>query len=230
MDITSSDSNINDICYTTLETSQLSHSNTFIINIFLHVTILFTFLNILFKIIIAPLAINAFQYEISSNIHTIINNAIPNPIIIPNKNSQVDVSNPLISKYFITNNDNSNNISYLLKILNNDEIYNNYLNEYSTPNVLIASHNQNILDNSFYISIILIIVTIILITVIKKSCSNCLNITKLLIENTITFCFVGGIEYWFFTTYAKNFVPTLPSLIVTSAIDNIKSYLVITPS
>jgi hypothetical protein len=219
-----------DMCIKSLDTTTLSHSNIFILNVFLHVTILFTFLNILFKIIIAPLAVDAFKNEISTNIRTIIDKSIPTPIILPNpKDNNINLNDTPLSPYVKSNN-SAKNIQQLLNILQNNKIYDNYITEYSNPNPLLVSHNDDIIANGYYLSIILIIISIILITVIKRSCSECINVTKLVIENLLTFICVGIVEFWFFTTYAKNFVPTSPSLIVSSAIDNIKSYLIITPS
>ena len=65
-----------------------------------------------------------------------------------------------------------------------------------------------------------------MIATVKISCGSCVNITKLIIENVLTFAFVGCIEYWFFMTYAAKFIPAPPSLLMRTAIDTIKTLLV----
>ena len=68
------------ICYPSIKYTPLSHTNIFILNIFLHVSILFAFLNVLFIYLIVPISTDLFKHEIGSNIENIINNAIPVPI------------------------------------------------------------------------------------------------------------------------------------------------------
>jgi hypothetical protein len=221
-----------DFCLTNIKSSSLSHSSVFIVNIFLHVTILFAFLNMLFNYLIAPIAINAFKNEISNNIHDMIDKSIPEVIDLNQFFNNVDdlklSMNNILSQLSFYDSLQLSNFDKLYDILISEDLYNNLIKQYSSPNPLILAHNNYIINVGFYMSIILFVISFILILVIKLSCDDCINLSKLFIENLVTFAFVGFVEYWFFTNYAIKFIPASPSLLVNSAIQNIQLYL--TPS
>ena len=60
---------------------------------------------------------------------------------------------------------------------------------------------------------------------LRLSSNFCHEIHALLLENIITFMFVGAIEYWFFTTVALKFIPTPPSYFVTTLRDEVLKQL-----
>jgi hypothetical protein len=224
--------------------SKLSNSIQYILNGFMHVSILFTFLTFLFIVIISEVTKDVFREELGTIIESNIDHILPEPIQIKGdsfsvKNKRKDTIKKFIDIY---NNSSSyiNNITDddINNILNNtDKIYNvlstnnietlfdNYIKQYSNPNYIINLHDNDIIFYSKYISIIFLIISAILITVVKISCPKCLNVTKLLVENVLTFAFVGGIEYWFFMNFAMHFIPAPPSLLFSSAVDAIKQNL-----
>lgn len=293
-----------------ISNTPLSSTSEFILNLFLHVTILFIFLNGLFNFIIVPIIVDAGKTALGSQVDAGIDKAIPTPINFSSSgkyncdmlNSQYrpimldkcvatygrnpipptsinnmcdTITNPYAkiicqqqkSNVAITNNmdcnsyvdkileqncNDSKNIinSYIasaplfnsLNISNADDLFssvnaltkpntegnnilNNYIDEYSKPNKLITLHNENVIYYGSQLSIILIIITIALFAALKYSCSKCINITKLLLENCILFTFIGAVEFWFFMTYAKDFHPAPPSTLLSTAFDTIKSYL-----
>ena len=226
-------SEINSMIYNSnIKSSSLSHSIVFILNIFLHVTILFAFLNLLFYYLIAPIATNAFKNEISHNIHNIIDKSIPDVIDLRPFNTLAErksALNLLLVNLPFYESLQLSNFDILFELLLSEDLYNNFIKQYSSPNPLITAHNDYILNLGYYSSIFLFVVSFIFIFVIKFSCGNCINLTKLFIENIVTFAFVGFVEFWFFTTYAVKFIPSSPSLLVNSAIDNIKSFLILSP-
>ena len=235
--------------------SSLSFTNEFIINSFLHVTVLFTFLNVLFIYIIAPLITQTTIHEIGEQIIDGLDSAIPNSIninidkkfVCPFTYSpiQCDAYKLMINQY-ITNTpifktigitDVDSLYSTIYSTVSNDNngnnILNNYIVEYSTPNKLLKMHNDMIINYGISISIIFFIISVILIIVLKLSCNQCINITKIVLENIITFIFIGAIEFWFFMTYASKFNPAPPSTLIRTAIDTVKTFLepvFITPS
>ena len=219
---------------------QLIKTSTFILNAFIHVSLLFSFLTILFIYIIKPLSSSKFKEEIDHIIDDQINNAIPNKIDLSmiktdiNNRKKIinDLKNALSIYYKINNEDSSqalNTISIFDNIFNyinnHNNIYNNLINEYSSENNLIKIHNDYVENNAFYLSIILLIITSVLIILDKLSNISCINLTKLLTENLLTFIFIGFIEYWFFINYAFKYIPVKPSLLISSFIDNIKIHL-----
>lgn len=120
--------------------------------------------------------------------------------------------------------------SNLLQLYNsfksNPYILNNYIKEYSSINYLIQKHNDDVISFGISIIIILYTITIILCITFKYYYPDSINLSKLFIENLLTFILIGVGEYWFFMTYAKNFIPAPPSLLSKSAIDNIKNNLI----
>jgi hypothetical protein len=183
-----------------------------------------------------------FKEELGTIIESNINKLIPEPIeiktdFISNKSKKIDAIKKFVN-IFNSMSTNQYNISDddINNILNNtDKIYNiinpsnigilldNYIQQYSNPNYVINLHDEDVLFYSKYISIIFLIISVILITVVKISCPDCLNVTKLLIENILTFTLVGGVEYWFFMNYAMHFLPAPPSLLFSSAVEAVKS-------
>jgi len=231
-------------CDPLIENSSINYITEFTINVFLHVSILFTFLIFLFFYIVEPLAKKAFQHEMDHLIENGINKNIPNNIDVTDKinllkkfQELIDSisSDEFIQKYYNSNgnnNDIANNVKlfdYAINYITNNPTYiiDNIINEYKTdqPTNLIKIHNDSVYFYGYNIAVILAITTIILIIVTKTISNPCFNISHLLIENVLTFTFVGFAEYWFFTTYAFKFIPAPPSLLISSAINEIKRIL-----
>jgi hypothetical protein len=209
----------------------------YVLNIFLHITILFIFLYVLYVYIINKISSDAFKSEIGN----IIDNSIkPNiPLIDLQKykndyNYKISLLNNLNNKFGLSIDANvlldekNIDISAISKIIDSisSHTLDRYIQEYSNPHYVTSLNNTSILDNGFYVIIIFTAISILMIATVKISCGSCINITKLIIENVLTFAFVGAIEYWFFMTYASKFVPAPPSLLMRTAIDNIKTLLV----
>jgi len=233
----------NDTCDLKISESDLSHIIKNILNIFLHVTILFTFLTFLFKVLISPLAKGAFRGEIGHMIESAVNNTIPDKIDLTNMTNTSDFKQKLenvkmllklykstIPQFSELSDDNQEQIINIL-ILNYDNIItkptylNKYIKAYSTPNYLINIHDDDTMGFALSISGALFIISILLIGFVKYSCKDCVNVSKLVTENVITFIFVGIVEFWFFTHYAFKFVPAPPSLLVSSSLDNVKEII-----
>jgi hypothetical protein len=210
----------------------------FILNIFLHVTILFTFLYILYVYIIKDISSNALKSEISHIIDNTIKPNVPFINLQKYKNDfkyKINLLNNLNNKFGLSidanvllqeNNIDISAISKIFDSILNNTLLDSYIQEYSKPNYVTSLHNESILDNGLYLIIIFSAITILMIATVKISCGQCTNITKLIIENILTFIFVGAIEYWFFMTYASKFIPAPPSLLMSTAIDTIKTLLV----
>ena len=102
---------------------------------------------------------------------------------------------------------------------------NNYIEQNSKTNQLVILNNESVLFFGVIIAISMAVISSILFIIFKLTLENDLNISEILIENGITFVFVGVIEYWFFSTYAFKYVPMPASLISSTTIDNIKHLL-----
>jgi hypothetical protein len=215
--------------------SEHSSSNLqIILNCSLHVTILFFFLYLLFIFLIEPISQNAFKNEFNHIITGIFNNIFPTSNNISNIVMNDSNLDNLISNMY----PDYNSLDLLVKseirmyfrelyllLKNNTYIFKNYLRQYSSINYLIEHHNNDIHQLGIAINVFLIFITVSLCCYFKYFYPNDINLTKLFIENIITFIFIGLGEYWFFTTYIINYIPAAPSLLSKSAIDKIKERL-----
>jgi hypothetical protein len=217
-------------CNSQMHETMLSKTNEFMLNAFLHVSILFTFLVCLYIFIIRDLEVSAFQNSISSIIDNNINSNIASINLKQFSDSydyKINLLNTLNKKYNLsnTNKDDIDTLTNAVNFISSPKLIDNYIKQYSNPNYVIAMHNNDVINYGIRISIIFFIISIILITVIKLSCSDCHNVIKLIVENLLVAVCVGGVEYWFFINYAVKFEPAPPSLLMTSAINNIISHL-----
>jgi hypothetical protein len=224
------DSSIDSSANNTSNSQHSTSSLQFILNCFLHISILFSFLIILFIIIIAPLAQSAFKHELGHIINNSIDSAIPVSIDLDTiDDAQLDKilsTLPIYSSFPFSKTIFKSNLRQLYDTFkSNPYILNNYIKEFSTVNYLIQKHNDDIISFGIYIIYVLFIITILLCITLKYYFPDSINLTKLVIENVITFTLIGAGEYWFFMTYAKNFIPAPPSLLSKSAIDNLKNIL-----
>lgn len=218
----------------------LPSTSNFIINAFIHISLVFSFLTFLFIYIIVPLSKQAFNSNIDSLIQQQIDLAIPTPINLTDETNLINNRKQLINQltfflknYFLINNKNpkktveiinfiSDNIDYIIK---NKFFYDQLLDTYKQPNFIINTNNNAILNISIYISITLFITSIVFIIVDKISCNSCINLSTILIENFFIFIFVGVAEYWFFINYAFKYHPVPPSTLINTSIQNIKNLL-----
>jgi len=223
-----------DILDSDISDDEISHSFSilqFILNCFLHVSILFFFLYILFVVLIGPIAQKSFKNEFNHIIHEILDSIIPNSIDISTM-SNSDMDN-LLSSYSgynsldtLTKSTIKLNIRQVHQLVkNNPYILKNYLHLYSSENYLIAQHNDNVDSYGKAIIGFLLIITLMLCISFKYYYPQDVNLTKLFIENMLTFIFIGAGEYWFFTTFAVKFVPAPPSLLSASALTTISNRL-----
>jgi hypothetical protein len=223
-----------DILDSDISDDEISHSFSilqFILNCFLHVSILFFFLYILFVVLIGPIAQRSFKNEFDHIIHEILHSIIPNSIDISTM-SNSDMDN-LLSSYSgynsldtLTKSTIKLNIRQVHQLVkNNPYILKNYLQLYSSENYLIAQHNDNVDSYGKAIIGFLLIITLMLCISFKYYYPQDVNLTKLFIENMLTFIFIGAGEYWFFTTFAVKFVPAPPSLLSASALTTISNRL-----
>lgn len=221
--------------------SQLINTTTFILNAFIHVTLIFSFLTFLFINLIAPLSKNKFQEEMDHIIKKQVDEMIPNQIdltntenIINNRQKLInDLRNAFLIYYNVYNEDPEQGLitislfeTIVDYIINNRGIYyQNIVDKYSLDNNLVKYHNEYVINNSYYLSIILLLISAVLIVSDKLSDISCINLTKLFTENILTFAFIGCIEYWFFINYAFKYSPVQPSLLISSIIDDVKTLL-----
>lgn len=178
----------------------LSSAMFLVINIVLHILILYSFLSAFFILYISKVEHSAFQSEfdgvIEDNLPTVLANA--------------DAKSGGKLKPLLTQ------MMPVLQILNNI---------YSEPSTEVVVYNQWLFRSMIMVIVILAITFSLLTGILKYACKTCLPVTHILTENIMLFAVIGVAEYLFFTKIASKFIPVPPSLLVNTLIDRIKNNL-----
>ena len=245
---------------------QIINKNIFntelIVNIIVHVVILFTILSFFFKLFIAKVSSDAINHEVKKAVEDslsslykqkdTIKSKINNLVISYNdfKNELVTLSENSQERPLILNKMNDillqiNNLHIISEILPIDSINNflptitmddvtnyikkapipfdYYLNLFSKENLTRKRVNDSVFSLINITNFLLVLFSIIIIGVLFFINALSFDVLKhILLENVLTFIFVGIIEIIFFLNIALKFIPAPPSLIFTSLIDNLK--------
>jgi hypothetical protein len=130
-----------------------------------------------------------------------------------NDNSS-DIINILNYNLTNTNSNTKNSLfDYYIQLLSKEDSTRKLVNEEISDKIMFT----NALIIGFFI--------LYTFSLYSTNSLNIHDITEVAIENIITFIFVGIIEVAFFIKIIFNYVPTPPSLIITSLIENIKNDL-----
>ena len=171
-------------------------SNDLIVNIFVHITILFIFLYFFFF------------FFISKKGEEVLNNTIDNIC---------DNNLPIV----LTEIDNEYGDKIDWKKLKEKCQY-----EIDHPdedvNTKIDENNTKYKNIGIYISVGLIVVTILVYCYIVFYKGESVNLKSILLENGMTFLLIGVIEYLFFTLTASKYIPAYPTEVGGIVLDRIK--------
>jgi len=202
-----------------INSDNLIFNGEFYFNIVLHVTILFTILSIFFITFVTKVSSNAINEELSTIIDkqfdTIDKKSINNTYNSLMSNfTNIATANNLINQKDtnqIPNINPSSILNYYTKLFSGDDINRQHIN---------TTVINDIKHFNVFIYIILILFTIVLF---KTKNLNFGEVKHIMIENFITFFFVGIIEVLFFMNIALKYIPAPPSIIFTSLIDTLKN-------
>ena len=167
--------------------------NDLVLNICIHVTILFTFLYIFFFSVISKTA----EKVLNNQITTICNTTIPDTL------ASLDES-----KYG--------------KFIHWDTLYDTCKDIHDHPNTEIDLRNEetNLYYKKLGLCIIIGLVLVCIGVYIHYGGN--VNLKGILIENFFTFLLIGIIEYIFFQKIGKNYVPAYPTAIGGIVLERIK--------
>jgi hypothetical protein len=162
----------------------------FYLDILLHISLLMIVLTTLFFTIIVPAERKALHSELSHGIESVLN-----PLLAPN--SQLSI---------LLNGVQTSTLERAIK-------------GFQTPTFYITDINTRLETQAITMCFILSFMFIASYIALRYSCGFCREIYSLIFENLLTFAFVGIIEFLFFTNIALHYVPTLPSFLVQSILD-----------
>jgi hypothetical protein len=171
-------------------------SDEWILDIYVHVTILLLVLSAAFWIFIAPLEKNTFEGQVIDQTHNAMNKAFKN---VDTKDLKKDgVSEralPALSKY------------------------------YSSPDAVTKDYNAWLLRVNIIILATVLIGFFVVVAILRYSCNRCIPIGRILAENALLFVCIGVVEVVFFLKVASKFVPITPSYIVNQFLTDLKKSL-----
>ena len=111
----------------------------------------------------------------------------------------------------------------LIQALNHTDVFKQLSEYYSQPDQTAKIINNNIFDKISTVIIFLVVFYIILAFIFSKNSD--FHISHILIENGITFLFIGVIEVAFFLLIAFNYLPVVPSYLNTQLFATLKEKL-----
>ena len=166
-----------------------------LVNILLHVLILFTILSVIFWLVISKVESKSITDELNNNINNYLDTF--------NGNESMETF--------------SNDFSEPLSVLEN--MYSD------PDEVTETNNSWLFKTNMLYILILVVIIASILLTMRYTCGITDFPILHILKENMVIFLFIGIVEVWFFLNIGMKFIPTKPSMIVNNVKTNLSSKL-----
>jgi len=107
----------------------------------------------------------------------------------------------------------------------NGDLVDKLRKSYEKVDKTVETHNNWLFNSIIITNVSLFIFVTMLIVILLYQCEQCIPVKHILLENAVTFFFVGIIEYFFFTKIAVKYVPSKPSLIVNSFFESVEKQL-----
>lgn len=175
------------------------------INGVFHILILFSFLSVLFFTIITSIETKTFEEQIQ------------------------DLSNSSVKEVF--KNLSTQDKQRLSRLVNTDvgggqSPIDIAIERYSKTSDSTLERNMWVKITAVQIISSIFVSLIIVLMVLKFTCDKDIGLFDIIKENTITFIFIGAVEYLFFVNVALKYIPVLPSTLSTSLIKSFKQSFV----
>ena len=185
---------------TTDSTNATNATNAdYILNISVHVLILFTFLTIFFFVYVSKLSSDSINNALTDTIRTQMDTMLNKVDELDNKIKQYDIPWEDIDKMAIDISDKAQ-----------DDL----------PE--IVANNKKLKWHSFYMIAFLFVVLLGIICYYKFYKKVDINLKYILVENLIFFIFIGIIEALFFIKIASKYIPVTPDFVSTTLLDRLK--------
>ncbi len=165
----------------------------------IHALILFALLTTFFLLYVSKLT----KSELNNQLSDLINNNIQNEL---------------------TEYKNKFGIKELLPKNTIDPILNKLKLSYNKPDNYQDLNNNWVKETLILSNLFLLILIVGFVLILSYTCNLKINIKEILKINILTIIGIGIVEYLFFTRVALNYVPTKPSLMVSTIFDNLKNY------
>lgn len=171
-----------------------------VLNITLHILILYSFLTAFFVFYVSKAETQAFTDEFRNIIDENLTEAL--------KKADVDAHGQVKKAL--------QDVQPLLTSLHN---------VYSKPSAVNVTNNKWLFTMAYGIIFVLLLAFTVMVGTLKYSCNTCIPLGHMLKENLLVFIVIGLAEFLFFTRIASKFIPVPPSLLITSLVDRVKQNL-----
>lgn len=177
----------------------VSTNADYILNISVHVLILFTFLTIFFFVYVSKLSSDSINNALTHTIRTQMDTMLNKLDELDTKIQKYDIPWKDIDKMAIDISDKAQ-----------DDL----------PEII--ANNKKLKIQSFYMITFLFVVLIGIICYYKFYKKVDINLKYILVENLIFFIFIGIIEALFFIKIASKYIPVTPDFVSTTLLDRLK--------
>jgi len=179
------------LCLGSYSDPSLDKTN-YILNIVMHSSILFIILSVLFHTVISEASAGAVNSTVSS------------------------LSDANLGPYIREATQDPSFKSYLESV-----DWNTLKKKYNSPTIATQTNNAWLYKYVTLLDAFLVIIIVCSIVVVYMSCSKCLSIKSIFVENLLSFIFIGVIEFLFFESIIINYAPVLPSEIATNIVHGV---------
>jgi protein-S-isoprenylcysteine O-methyltransferase Ste14 len=166
-----------------------------IINILIHIIILFTFLSVFFYTYASKIEERAFQQELGNMIEQDLGKILNEN---PEAKAELKTFTPIL---------------YRLQKL------------YENPDRFTEERNKMLKIITVIVIVSLVFIVLAIFFSVRFDCHKNISILEIIKENIILFIFVGLTEFIFFTKIAMKYIPSKPSLLVNTMIITLKKQL-----
>ena len=120
----------------------------------------------------------------------------------------------------LNNNHLKLNLISIINIIDNTPVFKQVSAHLSKPHEVAQAKNSGLFDKLLVFNLFFIIFFIILVFIFRRN--NEIDIKHILIENGLTFLFIGIVEILFFLKIAFKFMPVKPSFLTTQLFEMLK--------
>ena len=176
----------------------MRESIEFLLNLILHVIILFTILTVFFFVYISVLEKQAYENE--------IDNVLRNEFLQQLNNLDQDKKDMIRSYLQNTN-------------------FDTYLNQFKIPNSYVTINYNWLVSTCIIIGSFLILLFLTIYFFVQQTCKLRLDIYTVIYENICLFSITGVIEICFFIYIAYNYIPVSPTVMLDCFLSDIDEKL-----
>ncbi len=195
---------------------KLPEHTVFVLNIAIHVIILFGILSIFFRLVVSPMAKTDMDEQVRGNVSSAV------ATIIKNEKSKIDSLGKTYTGVSGTIHSALGSVPGLEEAKNTAGdakqetvgLLDRAAEHYKNPSPIVNEWNSWLFTTNALVWVAMAAAVVGMVLVLHFGCNSCPTIPTLAMENLIVFAMVGVVEFGFFKLIASKYIPTKPSAIV----------------